>query len=157
MNEINQDNWIDYVVEDCKAIFVERNYNEREEKIRCNHEIGTRIIEEYARHDEKTYGHQITEKVAKSIKKGQRTVQRMVQVVKARPDVEEILKDKAITWNKVLKEVVGVDEEILPALPDKKYIADVIRHNAEFLAENLTQKKKGISLYLPYDYIDATI
>ena len=152
--ELENTQWLEKCVEECKDIFVESNFTERYARIEGYHGIGERILQEFNLADRKmTYGERIIATVAKSIKVSTRTVYNMVEFARMFPDLQLLPDNKTVSWTKVVKKYLPKAKESLPTLLSRDDMINVVKINAEFLVDNLTQKKTGISFWLPIAYV----
>lgn len=150
--------WIQNLIEDVSAIVTEKVYNSNQELIEGYFEVGQRILEDFNVEDrEKIYGDKVVATIAKSSKIGLRKLYTIIQSAKKYKTLPDLPKN--ITWSKFVKEYVTEkkDEPVYPALPNKNYLKEVISHNLDFLVDNLSQNKKGVTMFLPYDYIDTDL
>jgi len=148
--------WIDSCIEDCNAIATETIFNSTEELIKGSYQIGERILQDFRVSDrEATYGQKLIPMIGKSLGKGKSSIYNMVAVARKEPDLDVLLSHygKNVTWAKIVKDVVGKPEEVLPALPDNDKLLRIISDYLPWMINNLTQNKKGINLFLPLDKI----
>lgn len=151
--------WMDILKQDVSVIITEKVFNSNMEMIEGYHEAGYRIWTDLQLEDrEQVYGKKIVQSLAKSLNLGTRKLYTMIQSGKK---YGSLLPDlpKNITWAKYVRDFVseGKTEEALPALPDKAYLKEVVMSNLDFLVDNLTQSKRGVSFFLPYDYVDSRL
>lgn len=154
--ELKSQEWFNILIDDCVAIYGEKEFNARLELIESYHEIGTRILGELKDKERvEIYGDKIVAEVGKAIKKSRTTVYRMIKFAKLFPDLQVLLntKDKRISWSRIVREHLQEKAE-LPALPNDEVMMVYVGKHAKFLVENLKQSKKGVSFFLPYDYIN---
>lgn len=154
--ELEKNEWFNILIDDCVTIFGEKEFNARMELIESYHEIGSRILEELKDKERvEIYGDKIVAEVGKSIKKSRTTVYRMIKFAKLFPDLRAFLggEDKRLSWSRIVREHLSEAVE-LPPLPDNTQLEVLVARHAGFLVDNLKQSKKGISLFLPYDYIN---
>lgn len=111
---LESENWYQALVEECKAIYVERSYNAGIEIIQRNWEIGERIFSENEKMDrQKIYGKRIVDGVANEIGKSGAYIHQCLQFYKQFPlpefkEVERKLPEgKNTSWSKITKTVLG--------------------------------------------------
>lgn len=98
--------WYKHLIEDLDSIITQSVKNSREELIRGYHEFGTRLLAEFDNFERsKIYGEKITSRVAESMGKSVRTVERAVSFAKKFPNVEkvyELPEGENISWHKIV-------------------------------------------------------
>lgn len=126
--------WYQQMLEDCKAILVERTFNACEEIIRRNWELGKRILEENEKMErEKIYGKKIIENIATDLGKSNSYVWQCVQFCKQYPqeDLDNVLNEfpegKSLTWGKIVNKYLGgAKEEKTPKQKQSFKLTDVL-------------------------------
>jgi hypothetical protein len=112
--DLNNTEWFEQLLEECKAITTEYGFTSRWSRIEGYHELGKRIIEEnenFTRSD--IYGEQIVSKVSKALGISDRTLQYAIQFAQKFPDLQTLKIGKDYTWTRVIR-------ELLPENPIKK-------------------------------------
>ena len=102
---IDEEEWYQQLLEECQAIFTETIFASKMVLIQGYHMLGTRLLEEHANFERKEiYGQEITTRVARSLGKSQRTIQRAVQFARQYPtweSVKELPEGKNISWARI--------------------------------------------------------
>jgi len=103
MNLVTQD-WFQNLVEDCKAIITESVFTSNWALIEGYHLLGKRILEENGNFERsKIYGEKIASRVAESLGKSERTIDRAIQFYKKFPDLGKLPDGKAISWTNIVR------------------------------------------------------
>lgn len=102
------DERLELLLEDCKAIVVEHEFNSRWELLTGYHKLGLRLLEEKER---KYYGEQMLQRVAESIGRSYRTVSYAVQFAEKYPDIDSLPEGKAASWSRVVKKLLPEPKE----------------------------------------------
>jgi len=106
--------WYQALISDCKALIVESEFISRWSIVECYHALGERICEEndnFKRSE--VYGKDVTSKVAVSLNKSPRTVQKAIQFYKKYPDLDKLPAGKNTSWHQICN-------KLLPEPSDKE-------------------------------------
>ena len=107
MKNLISQKWYQSLIDECEAIMVERTFNSRYELILCYHELGKRILEEKKNFEEagiKDKG--IASRVAASLGKNIRTIERSIQFAEKYPDLDKLEGGKAISWHYIVNNLL---------------------------------------------------
>ena len=148
---INQEDWYQSLVDDCQSLLVEGIWNYRLTLIKTYHLLGKRIMEETDNFSKaKIYGEKITQQVALSLGKSQRTIQQAVQFAKIYPDLDLISGGKNISWHKICNDLLPKPKEEKIELPKGKY-------NVLLIDPPWTYKNTGVEGAVDKEYPTMTI
>ncbi len=137
------------LLEDCEAIIIEKEFENRFSIIEGYHQLGLRILEIPLEVDVNLDS--LLSEVARTIKQRKSKLEYAVKFASLFPDLADLKMGKNISWNKIVKTYLQEKDETLPALPDNDKLKVIINENKDWLVENLKQNKKGINLFLPYE------
>jgi hypothetical protein len=130
---LTEKHWYNTLIEDCKDIITEKGFESRWALIECYHLLGTRILEDYPKFEQKKiYGEKVCDTVARSLNKSERTVQRAVAFAKKFPSLSYFKEGKNITWKSIC-------DKYLPA-PKEEWFAVIVDFSllpAQYKAANL--------------------
>ncbi len=99
---LESEEWYQALIEECQAIITESVFTSRWTLIEGYHMLGKRIPEENANFRKaKVYGKKITQRVATSLNKSQRTIEQAIQFAKKYPELDELPEGKNISWHKI--------------------------------------------------------
>jgi len=122
MKELITNDWYNNLVDDCKAIITEGVFTSRWALIETYHKLGQRILEDKDNFTKSGYTVDgMSQRIASSLGKSQRTVQQAIQFVRKFPDMGALPKGKNISWNKVCNELLPVLKTEKIELPEGKY------------------------------------
>jgi hypothetical protein len=113
-----KDDWFESLIDECHSILVEFGFISNLNRVRMYHELGKRILQDNSQFERsKIYGQHITQEVARSLGIGERTVQYAVAFAQKYPEIKwdsaelgGLPHGKAITWTKVIKELLPAGE-----------------------------------------------
>jgi hypothetical protein len=114
---IYQEEFFEPFIEELKSIITEGVFRSRAELIEAYHKLGTRILEEndsFERH--KIYGEKITQCVAKSLGKSERTIQYAIRFAKLYPVptekvIDQLPDGKNTSWHKITQKLLTTPKE----------------------------------------------
>jgi len=110
--ELNSEDWYQGLIEECKAIIVESAFNARWTLVEGYHQLGERILKENNNFQRaEIYGQKITQRVAASLNKSQRTIEQAIQFVKKYPDLDKVPEGKNINWRKIVNKYLPSYQE----------------------------------------------
>ena len=116
----NQD-WYKSLIEDCGAILTEGIFNYRWTLIKTYHLFGRRILEDKDNFTKGGYTIDgMSQHVATSLEKSQRTVEYALQFVRKYPDLDKLPEGKNLSWHKIIQNYLPKPKEEIP-LPKGKY------------------------------------
>jgi hypothetical protein len=93
------------MVEECESIIVEFVFNSKWSLIEGYHSLGKRILEE-KKNFEKAGIKDVASRVATSMGRNVRTIERAVQFAEKYPDLDKLPGGKAISWHYVCNELL---------------------------------------------------
>ncbi len=124
-SNLQQQEWYSLLVDECKAIITEAEFTSRWAYVEGYHELGKRILQEHDNFERsKIYGKEITQRVAESLGRSQRTVEQSIQFVKKYPTLELLPEGKNTSWHDICNKYLPIPKIQTPPIPDGKY--DVI-------------------------------
>lgn len=122
-NEVEGQDWFDKMIEECKAIIVEHEFNSRWALVEGYHALGTRILAENDNFERsKIYGENIVARVRESIGKSKATIWRAIQFAKKYPDLEALPEGKNTSWGQICKKYLPEPKEEGAEEPTKKKV-----------------------------------
>jgi len=96
--------WYASLLEECKDAFVEAEFTSRWALIEGYHNVGKLILAEYDHFEQNDiYGHEISQRLATSLGKSQRTVEYAIAFAKKFDTVDMLPEGKNTNWNQVIK------------------------------------------------------
>ena len=101
--KIEQEDWYQSLIDDCKSILGEGIWNYRLTLIKTYHLLGRRILEDKENFTKAGYlkeSSQVTTLV-NSLHQSQRTIERAIQFVRKYPDLDLLPEGKNISWHKI--------------------------------------------------------
>lgn len=107
MKELIKQEWYELLVDDCRAIIIEKEFIARWSLVECYHELGKRILEEndnFNRAD--IYGKEIVKRVSISLNKGERTIRKAIQFATKYPILQEAPFGKNVTIRYIFNELL---------------------------------------------------
>lgn len=112
---IQNHEWYQALVEDCKDIITEGIFNWRWTLIETYHGVGSRILAENENFDRsQIYGQQIVQQIAKSLGRSERTLRYAIQFAREFPDPNLLPWGKNASWSKVVKLLSGGEDKAKP-------------------------------------------
>jgi len=116
MNEltisIEAEPWFKELIDDLDGLWEEGRFTAAWTTVCFHHGIGSRILQEYPNFNRRDiYGKQIASLVSKSLGKGERTVERMIQLAQAYPDLDLLPGGKSVTIHKIYNELLPKPSE----------------------------------------------
>ena len=135
MNNLVKHNWFKDLIDDCKGLVTEAEFNSRWTLIVAYHAVGERIVEEKPNFEQVGVKN-INSVVAEAMNRSTRHVQRCVQFYKKYPDLDKLPGGKAVSWRKVVN-------EYLPESTSRQKRNDIQRYT-ELLTKDL--KRLGVSI-----------
>ena len=103
--KLNNEDWFEALITDCKATLDKAVFNSRQELIIGYHEVGIRILEENERFEKAGLsGAQIIATVAQGANKSSRTIYQAVQFARKFPDLDKLPLGKNISWHKIVND-----------------------------------------------------
>lgn len=104
--------WFKAMVEECRSIIVEAVFTSNWSLLEGYHQLGERILAEKENFEKiGLYGKKINQKVAVSIGKSTRTVERAVQFYEKFPDLNKLPEGKSINWHKIVNKYLPIPKE----------------------------------------------
>jgi N6-adenosine-specific RNA methylase IME4 len=119
---IDNSDWYEHLVEDCKAIITEAVFNSRWALVEGYHQLGERIVtdENYQWHAKGNMSY--LQGLANNLEISNRTIYYAVQFYEKYPDLSLVPEGKNISWNKIVtKYLPSPTSSNTPDLPDGKY------------------------------------
>ena len=139
---IEQEEWYRTLIEDCQAILTEGIWNYRLTLIKTYHLLGRRILEDKDNFTKGGYTIDgMSQHVAISLGKSQRTIECAIQFVKKFPNLDLLPEGKNISWHKIVQNYLPEPKEnkIIIPVPKGKYGLIVIdppwRYETEYDSE----------------------
>lgn len=105
------------LIDDIRAIYTEGTFNSRWELVAMYHAIGRRITSDHIRAD--VYGKKILSQVTQSTGISERNLYRAMQFYEAYPDLRLLPNGKAISWHRIVNEILPEPSE-KPEPPKEK-------------------------------------
>lgn len=108
---LENEEWYQNFIEECRAIIVETGFNARMELIKQKWLLGERVLKEYENFErKKVYGKEIVQRVAESLKISSRDLWYCIQFTKQYPKLVEELEisldflpeGKNVSWRKII-------------------------------------------------------
>lgn len=122
MEELIKQEWYELLVDDCKAIIIEKEFIARWSLVECYHEIGKRILEEYDNFNKADiYGKEIVKRVSLSLNKGIRIIQKSIQFATKYPILEKAPFGKNVTIRYIFNELLPESLTEVNPMPKGKY------------------------------------
>jgi len=119
---IEQEEWYRTLIEDCQAILTEGIWNYRLTLIKTYHLLGRRILEDKDNFTKGGYTIDgMSQHVAISLGKSQRTIEQAIQFVRKYPDLDSLPGGKNISWHKICINLLPEQKEKKIPLPEGKY------------------------------------
>lgn len=118
--EIVRQGWYEQLIEDCKDIIVEGVFASRWALIETYHNLGKRILGDETKFTQAGYL-KMSQRVATSLGKSQRTIEQSIQFVRKFPDLSLLPDGKNISWHKICNNLLPAPKEKTPKLPKGKY------------------------------------
>ena len=113
-NTLKNQDWYQYLIEECKAIITETRFNANVELIRGKWEMGRRIYQEHDRMERSSvYGKEIVQSIANDLGVSGTTIWQSIQFYKeyAYDSFDELMDSepfgKSITWSEITKQHLG--------------------------------------------------
>ena len=103
MNNIVSTGWYQSMIEDCRAIKTEAEFNSAWELIAGYHAVGRRIVEEVNLDRKAIYGKKILQGIAESIRMSERTLYYAIQFYETIPDLDKLPDGKNVSWYRITK------------------------------------------------------
>ncbi len=101
---IENEDWYQFLIEECRAIMVEKTFNAHWEIVEGHWLIGKCISEKNENFERsKIYGNQITQRVAESLNRSQRTIEYEILFYRLFPDLCLLPEGKNINWRGVVR------------------------------------------------------
>ena len=153
MNKIISTEFYQALIEELDAIIGEKGKRARMELNECYHEVGTRILQDWGNFErEKIYGEGIVNSIAKSLRTSKRNIYYSIAFARKFPDLNMLPGGSDQPWSKVVKLLTESKNDVaLPALPSNEKLEKIMSDYLPWLVETLSQNKKGIVLFFPYD------
>jgi hypothetical protein len=103
---ITQEEWYQSLVDDCKAINTEADFNSRWERLAGYHAIGRRLVTDAQFMRYSKNGRDILSRVTNSTGISERNLYRSMQFFTAFPDLTLLPNGKAMSWRRVVNELL---------------------------------------------------
>ena len=121
---LETENWFKALIEDLRAILTEGIFNYRWTLIKTYHLFGRRILEDKDNFTKGGYTIDgMSQHVATSLEKSQRTVEYALQFVRKYPDLDKLPEGKNLSWHKIVKNYLPElkENKITIPIPKGKY------------------------------------
>jgi len=133
--QINKNEYIESIVEECISIFVENSFQAKWYRIEAYHQLGKKLLEV-----EFPYGSEIVSRVSKSLNIGTRTVYRAIEFAKMFPDLNMLPAGKEVSWSKIIKEYLPA-KNLLQA-PQKEFVFICPKCNSKYSKKDVVFVKE---------------
>lgn len=152
--ELEKQEWFQALIEDLRAILVERTFESNLVRLKMKWEIGDRILQDYDNFQRFGYGERVVETLAEYLNISASHLWKIIQFRKMFPtwgDVEEKLPlGKNISWYQVCQKVLPKTKEEKKSEDDKKKLQEECPHELlkckmcgkEFTLTELLQQMK---------------
>lgn len=126
--QVEQEEWYQALVDDCRAIVVEAEFTSRWALVEGYHALGQRILDDHDKWERnKLNGMAFLQGLAKQIQISARTVYYAVQFARKFPELALLPEGKDTSWNKIVTLYLPApDGTDLPPMPTGKYKVIVI-------------------------------
>jgi len=106
LKDLRNEEWYYTMIDESKAIIVERRYNAAIEMIQGKWELGKRILDERGNFERFGYGKKVVETVAKDLNVSRTELFYCLQFVEKYPELSVVLDSlgKNMSWTKIKKE-----------------------------------------------------
>lgn len=99
------------LLEDLKDIVVEHEFGARWLVIEGWHKVGKRILEEFGNDRKKIYGEKISQHIAESLGKSERTINYAISFAERFDSLDKLPEGKNVSWGKVVREYLTEPKE----------------------------------------------
>ena len=104
--------WYNQLLEDLRDLIVETEFTSRWALIEGYHAVGTRILAENDNFERaKIYGQDITQRIATSLGKSERTVNYAIKFAQMYPDLNLLAEGKNISWHHIINKYLTTGEK----------------------------------------------
>ena len=111
--------WYVSLIDDCKDIIVEAEFQSRWSLVEGYHQVGIRILQENSNFERsRIYGENIVQRIAESLQRKPRTIYYAVQFAKTYPDLDLLPEGKNTSWHRIVDKYLtdGKDKVKKPSL-----------------------------------------
>ena len=154
MNKLQNQEWYENLVEECKAIITEAVFTSRWALVEGYWKLGERVSGENKNFERNAiYGEKIVQGLAESLDTSSRTVHYALQVYKKYPDLTQLPEGKNITWNKLITKYLPEpkDNKIELLIPKGRYGLLVIDPPWKYGTEYNKESRRVASPYKELD------
>lgn len=107
IKKLEDEEWYQALVEDCRAILTEGIFNYRWTLIKTYHLLGQRILEDESKFTKAGYLTDVmSSHVTTSLGTSQRTIERAIQFVRTYSDLDKLPEGKNISWHKICNDLL---------------------------------------------------